>query len=123
MTLLFADDIMYFVMYDPKEGQQTASDSANKYLSELEQWANKWRLELAPHKCEYIVFTLGKQDQAFVLNLYGTQIPNKKSLKFLGISFDSRLTFQNHIQDIRDKLIDRQNLLKILSFDSTWRLK
>ena len=56
------------------------------------------------------------------LRLYGECIPTEKNPKFLGVVFDARLNFQANIQSIRKKVGDRINLLKILSYDKTWRL-
>jgi hypothetical protein len=29
----------------------------NKYIDRIENWLKSWRLIMAPHKCNYIIFT------------------------------------------------------------------
>ena len=85
---------------------------------------NTWRLVLAPHKCAQITFSRARSmlDDRLSVSLYGHQIPYEKTPKFLGIIFDSKLSFEAHFQHIKKKVGDRINLLKILSYDRTWRL-
>ena len=60
--------------------------------------------------------------EALDVKLYNERIPVEKKPKFLGIIFDRRLTFDKHFELIDLKLIDRLNILKILSYDQNWRL-
>jgi hypothetical protein len=79
-TYLFADDIVYFVVYE--EWSQELEDEMNNYLARLENWMNKWRLALAPHKCQYTIFTKNRRintEKKFNLILYGVQIAWEKT--------------------------------------------
>ena len=60
--------------------------------------------------------------EALDVKLYNERIPVEKNPKILGIIFDRRLTFDKHFESIDLKLIDRLNILKILSYDKNWRL-
>jgi hypothetical protein len=43
----------------------------NNFLHQLEVWLNIWRMEMAPHKCKYIIFSKKKSNEMkmnFVLN-------------------------------------------------------
>lgn len=86
---------------------------------------NLWRLSLAPHKCAQTVFSKAFRADCddLKLKLYGRCIPFDSSPKFLGIVFDSRLTFEKHHEFIKEKIKDRLNILKILSYDKNWSLK
>ncbi len=55
-----------------------------------------------------------------LITLYEEEIIQEK--KFLGIVFDNRLNFIAHCEGVKKKVGDRLNLLKILSYDKTWRL-
>ena len=48
------------------------------------------------------------------LYLNGELLKYKKSMKFLGITFDEHLSFKEHIEEIRTKCNKRLNLLKAL---------
>ena len=54
--------------------------------------------------------------------LHGVQIPYDPSPKFLGIVFDDRLSFDKHLEHLDNKILDRINILKILSYDKNWHL-
>jgi hypothetical protein len=55
-SLLFADDLCTYFIFD-RFGN--INDIIKKYLRELETWLNKWRLKMAPQKCNYIIFSNG----------------------------------------------------------------
>ena len=54
-TVIFADDLGYFLFF--KKMTQKILDKINLYLSQLNEWAKKWRLTLAANKCNYMIFT------------------------------------------------------------------
>ena len=97
---------------------------AQDYMNRLEFWMNLWRLQLAPHKCAQITFSKARciAEDVMCLKLYGVQIPCDQSPKFLGIVFDPRLSFDKHLEHFDKKILDRINILKILSYYKNWRL-
>jgi hypothetical protein len=130
-TLLFADDIVYLLQYRFRKNKKVipeakgiAEKTAQDYLSRLEEWMSTWRLSLAPHKCAQITLTKAKDSHKdkMTLRLYGDEIPEDLNPKFLGIVFDRRLNFSNHLNSLDAKIRDRMNLLKILAYDKNWRL-
>ena len=70
-TLLFADDTALLKLYRNKT--KKVINEINHYLAELSAWAQKWRVTLAPHKCNYIAFGRSKVDE-FDLTLNGTKL-------------------------------------------------
>ena len=119
-SVLFADDLAYFNIY--KSFSPKIVDHINNHLKNLEVWLNKWRLKMAAHKCNYIVFSKHEMEKnVFKIRLYDTMIKIEESPKFLGIRFDRRLTFQNQIDYIKSVCVDRINILKIIRHKS-WHL-
>ena len=53
------------------------------------------------------------------LTLYGQPIQYKRETKFLGVIFDSRLTFLSHIKELKTACTQRLGILKTLSH-TTW---
>jgi hypothetical protein len=49
------------------------------------------------------------------LQLYGTNIPVVKETKFLGLVFDSKLSFIPHVQYLKDKCLKAMNLLRVVA--------
>ena len=132
VTLLFADDLVYQLRYKYKKkgrvnGQANleARATVQAYLNTLEKWMNDWHLALAPKKCGQLTFSRSRgneNDEELDVRLYGEKIPLDKNPKFLGIHFDRRLMFEKHFELVDKKLVDRMNILKILSYDKNWRL-
>ena len=94
----------------------------NKYLVELEKWLFKWKMKISVEKSCSMIFTKNnKESSVFNLRIYGNRIENLKEIKFLGIRFDSKLTFSSMIEEIKERCNSRLNLIKILS-NKKWGL-
>ena len=129
--LLFADDIVFTLSFFykkknriSKEASDEAKNKCQVYLNKLEQWMNTWHLSLAPHKCSQITFSRSNDSEHDELDikLYNQRIPYDSSPKFLGKTFDKRLNFEKHNEKIAEKVKDRINILKVLSYDKHWGL-
>ena len=129
--LLFADDIAYIQSYAYKikgksipDANELATQKAQIYLNQLEIWMNRWYLTLAPRKCAHLVFSKAANiaNDKLDIRIYNEPIPFDVKPKFLGIVFDARLSFKEHNALIKEKVRDRINILKILSFDKHWAL-
>lgn len=112
----FADDIAIY----------TKSTSLNKSKKHLEltlksiyQELKLIGLELAPHKTVFIHFTKKRKlPENLAIKIDNYFINNSKTARFLGIIFDSKLTFSNHIDKIRQKSLVALNMIKYLR--GTW---
>ena len=65
-------------------------------------WCAKWRIKLNPEKTKVIIFSrsiLARKSEPN-LKLYGETLKIYPQVRFLGIIFDSKLTFQPHFEDI-----------------------
>ena len=130
--LLFADDIVYIHGYTYKvnnkivaEASEVAASKAQNYLHEVEECMDRWRLSLAPHKCVQTTFSIARRNPNDNLNIhiYGQRIACDANPKFLGTTFDTRLSFDAHFVKVKEKVNDRMNILKVLSYDKGWSLK
>jgi hypothetical protein len=120
-SLLFADDLVTFFIFDKP---QIAQSSLRKYLIRFEEWLNQWRLRAAAEKCNFIIFTSNgqcREENVLTPKLYKVAIPKVNSTKFLGITFDRCLTFTEHLNDVKKKVSQRLNIIKILS-NSSWHI-
>ena len=86
-------------------------------LLNLAMWCAKWRIELNPEKNKVIILSrsklTGKTEPN--LKLYVKTLKVYPQVKFLGISFDSQLTFMQHFEDILDSCNIRYHRLKLLA--------
>ena len=118
-SLLFADDLVTAFNYKDRMDAQL---QAQKYLKLLAKWGNKWRLSFAPNKSNILVFTKKRSPDLFNLLLYDEVIPQVNETKFLGIIFDPRLDFKNHINQIIESCSDRLKVVRTLA-SKAWGLE
>ncbi|CAF0890053.1 unnamed protein product [Brachionus calyciflorus] len=117
-TLLFADDLVVFFIYNKPVNLQGI---INNYLKELEPWLLSWKMCISPEKSSYMIFTRNKSKPLLNLNLFKRSLPQSNTIKFLGVTLDCRLTFKHYVDEIREKCNSRLNLIKIVSRKS-WGL-
>ena len=86
-------------------------------LLKLAMWCAKWRIKLNPEKTEMIIFSRSVLARKTELNLklYGETLKIYPQVKFLGITFDSQLTFKRHSEDILDCCNTRYYRLRLLA--------
>jgi ribonuclease HI/exonuclease III len=86
------------------------------HVNKVEEWSNQWGFKLSETKSTAVLFThTNKSASSTVkLTINGTDIKLEKQAKFLGIIFDSRLTWKPHIDHIIDKSKKAINLLRSL---------
>ena len=113
-SVLFADDLFYMNCFR-KFGN--AENHINKHLKNIENWLMKWRLQMAPHKCNYTIFSQfnGEESSKLKLKLHNVNLTAAENPVFLGIRFDKSLTFKNQIKYLQDTCLNRLNFLKIVS--------
>jgi len=59
-TMKFADDLAAQIRFVANKVHE-AENEMNNFLRQLEFWLNIWRMEMAPHKCKYIIFSKKKE--------------------------------------------------------------
>ena len=84
-------------------------------LDKLARWYAKWRIKLNPEKAKVIV---SKSQTAIraepALSLYGDLLSYYPQIKFLGITFDNRMTFIKHFEEILERCNQKFHRLRIL---------
>ena len=87
-SLLFADDLKIF------------SDNINLNLqteiNKLSDWSENWLLKFNPLKCKYMSYG---NEMVLPLHINNSPIENTNQQKDLGIIFDSKLDFNQHIHE------------------------
>ena len=80
-------------------------------------WCAKWRIKLNPKKTKVIIFSrsLLTRKAEFNLTLYGEPLKIYPQVKFLGIIFNSKLTFQKHFEDILERCNHMYHRLRLLA--------
>jgi len=85
-------------------------------LNKLSDWAdtNGFKFSSSNTVCMHF-FRLHKVHQDPVLTLNGSAIPVVEETKFLGITFDRKLSFLPHIRHLKDKCTKALNLLRVVA--------
>ena len=94
-----------------------AANLLQQDLLKLTTWCAKWRIKLNPEKTKVIIFSrsLLARKAELSLTLYGEPLKIYPQVKFLGIIFDSKLTFQKHFEDVLERCNQRYHRLRLLA--------
>jgi len=92
--IAFADDLA--VVCIARDGAKIA-ELMNPVLAEISGWMTNNGLELAPQKTEAIVLTRKHIFATPKLYVEGHQITVKRTIRYLGVELDTRLSFTSHI--------------------------
>ena len=95
----FADDAGQWAV---SKNIHLAAEYLQRDLDKLARWCAKWRIKLNPEKTKVIIFS--KSQTAIraehALSLYGDLLSYYPQIKFLGITFDNRMIFTKHFEEI-----------------------
>ena len=82
----------------------------------MAKWCAKWRMKLNPEKTKAIIFSrspLARKSEP-ILKLYGERLKIYPQVKFLGITFDSKLTFEKHFEEILGRCNTRYHRVRLI---------
>ena len=109
----FADDAGQWVV---SKNIDLAAEYLQRYLDKLARWCAKWRIKLNPEKTKVSIFS--KSQTAIrtepALSLYGDLYSYCLHIKFLGITFDNRMTFTKHFEEVLERCNIKFHGLRIL---------
>jgi hypothetical protein len=83
------------------------------HLNLLENWFTLWKIKINTNKSSHITFSL-RPNNCPQVKLCNQLLPQTNQVKYLGLIFDKRLTWKDHIFDKRKKLNSRLHLLRPL---------
>ena len=86
----------------------------------MEKWCRRWVVSLNPSKSQIVIFTKCPRhkeemsQRAFSFMLFNESIPIVPEATFLGVTFDSRLTWEPQVRNLVSKAYKRLNLIRII---------
>ena len=97
----------------------------NFCVGTYENWQSgaKWRINLNSEKTKVIIFSrspLSRKSEP-ILKVYGEKLKIYPQVKILGITFDSKLTFQKHFQEILGRCSNTRYHRVRLIVNKKWR--
>ena len=98
--LLFADDSTIYCQVDSIAKRNAAVSSLNRDLAKIKAWADKWKVIFEPSKCQAMI--ISRKRTLFDCKLcYGEkEITVTNEIKILGVTFDSKLTWNKQLSNV-----------------------
>ena len=113
-TSLFADDgALWIVSDDLTEALKEMQDA----LDIVTEWSHTWGLQISHAKTNALIITKRNTRSPVQLKLEDKVITYVTSMKFLGVTFDSRLTWGTHIKNIHEKCQKDIQLMRVISYN------
>ena len=108
-TSKFANDMAI------QKQEKRAEKLIQTYLDSLSEWCNKWKINLNPSKTQVGLFTNSNTAKDITLKLGRAPLTVSNEIKFLGLTFDRKLTWKHHIDNTRQRMWLRINAIKAIS--------
>ena len=109
---LYADDL---VLWCTEEYATTATYRMQLALDRLSAWTNTWCVTINKEKSSATLFSLSTKAQPGNLTLEDATLQCKDQQTYLGVTFDKRLTWKQHIQNAEAKARRKLNIMRKLA--------
>ena len=110
---LYADDTSIIFTHHP---HYDATVEINEDLGRLHQWAETWLVQLHPNKTKCLFISTAHNPVVPRPSLNGTDIEIVSSHKHLGLIFNDKATWSDHIEYIVTKVSKRIGILRSLKY-------
>ena len=111
---MYADDT---TIYCIGESVDSVTNALNNALKELEDWSSKNNLVPHPKKCEAMMLLRGSFTSPLnALTQCNHTIKWVTHARLLGVTIDDKLTWAQHISEVKKSFVNKLNLLKRSSF-------
>ena len=110
----YADDNgLWKTTYTLKEAEIDLQEA----ISNLQKWCERWQVTLNPLKSKLVIFSKCPRHKEELINitLFNQKIPIVSEADFLGVTFDSRLTWEPQVRKILARAYSRLNLIRAIS--------
>ena len=72
-------------------------------LDKLAAWEDKWKMQFHPQKCSVLRLTRSRSPKIYQYKLHGHILESEMNSKYLGVIINSKLSWNNHIDNICTK--------------------
>ena len=96
-------------------------DTIERHLQQainvIQEWATRNGFRFAAHKCKVVHFTAPryKAQRPPTIRISDTLLPVEESTKFLGLWWDSHLSFKEHISALKTQCKEALNLIRVVA--------
>ena len=110
----YADDATLAACIDSPNLRSHVADSLNRDLTRINDWCKLWGMKLNPQKTQSMIISRSRtpNPQHPELSIDGTVVASCNSFKILGLTFDSKLTFEKHIRNVASGISQKIGILR-----------
>ena len=112
---LYADDSNLFARVDSPKRSHEVVESLNRDLVRIKEWADKWKVIFEPDKCQAMVISRKRTPSKCNLYFDGEPICLTQEIKILGVTFDSKLTWNKHLSNVSGRAGQKLGALRRVS--------
>ena len=114
MLVSYADDATVLAHIPSPNMRSDVTESRNRDLSKISTWCNSWGMRLHPNKTRSMI--VSRSRTVFPphpdLVVGSTSLNSCEFFKILGVTFDSKFTFERHIRSISSSVAQKIGLLR-----------
>ena len=107
----FADDTTLYIIV---EDQNIAVDRMNRNLNNIKKWADTWLVKFNPSKTESMTISAKKIVTGTPILYDNTPLKEVRNHKHLGVLFNNKLTWTDHIQALVSKVSKLKDVMLYL---------
>ena len=112
--LAYADDATLVAVVPSPNMRTAVADSLNRDLAKISDWCTSWGMKLNPTKTQSMIMGRSRTEYPHHSSLYinGIALTTTTSFKVLGVTLDSKLTFEDHIRSVSSSVAQKIGLLR-----------
>ena len=95
----------------------TIERNLQQAVNAIQEWATRNGFRFAAHKCKVVHFTAprSRAQRPPIVRIGNTLLPVEESTKFLGLWWDSHLSFKKHISVLKTQCKEALNLIRVVA--------
>lgn len=109
---LYADD---GAIWKRGKNIRHVTNSIQSAILKVERWSYDWGFKMSVAKSCYMFFTRKRRINNVQLKLYGQNMERVKEFKYLGLWFDEKCVWKNHVKQVETKCKKVLNLMRSVS--------
>ena len=109
--------ILYLVICFRGRSLDTIERHLQQAVNAIQEWATRNGFRFAAHKCKVVHFTAprSRAQRPPIVRIGNTLLRVKESTKFLGLWWDSHLSFKKHISVLKTQCKEALNLIRVVA--------
>ena len=109
---LFADDQ---AIWSSGRNFPNIVKSLQANLDDIAKWCDEWGMRVSTTKTVVVPFTKKRNLPDITLKLKGSELPVESKVKYLGVTFDTKLSYKHQIDIVHSKCKRMINLMRLVA--------